>query len=504
MKKVFSKIIFLTFLILPIYLTFFANNNQVKSAPVTNLKNTLSSAQLSFFGRIANFSSSVFTIYTTSANPSQITGNLFTGDTLAIADVGRSAAIFIVKDINNTATVTLTGSIGTTTTNNGNSYVVATRSAIHTITFTPQAASNGEIWQFLIKASDRVGETINDGMPDQGGFDIGSTIPGGSTTGLGTRLLAADVTCPTNSTASVGTTGVSISSGVGASSLGLYHLIQCAYNAGTSNPGTGGTLTVVIGRSLATGSQLINPAPALNHTVGQANSSADTYTFAVRQLDSGSNILDTTFGKLAVTESVRVTAIVDPTITFYIGTTNSTSAGTTRCGSPISASATNTTPTSVAFGALVLSTYNNLSQSLHCVTNSSNGYVIQAYENKPMTMIGTTAAGGVAITIPDTNCPGGACTTTTQSAWTTYTTSGFGYSLEVGTTTGAAVSIGITTTGHYKPFGIGSANAQTLLSRTNTPSDYDWIYICYRAVAGTSQQAGTYENSISFIATATF
>jgi hypothetical protein len=119
-----------------------------------------------------------------------------------------------------------------------------------------------------------------------------------------------------------------------------------------------------------------------------------------------------------------------------------------------------------------------------------------------MTMIGTTLAGGAGITIPDTNCDG-ACTTSSATVWTNATNSGFGYSLEVGTTsTGATLGIGAT--GQYKPFGVGYANAQTIMSRSNVPAGTDSAYICYRAVASTTQQAGTYENAISFIATATF
>jgi len=110
---------------------------------------------------------------------------------------------------------------------------------------------------------------------------------------------------------------------------------------------------------------------------------------------------------------------------------------------------------------------------------------------------------GNTTTLPDTNCEGTGCTTTTAKAWTAYTYSGFGYALEAGTTSTGAV-LGITTAGQYKPFGVGNGNAQTLLSRTNVPASTDSIYICYRAVASTTQQAGTYENSISFIATATF
>lgn len=497
MKKGFFRVLILLVLILPIYLTFFANKNQVKSVPVSYLKDQLSNAQLSFFGRLSSINGSVIKINTigTSA-PSSLTANLFTGDTLAIANVGvTTISFYTVRDIGDTATIEISPSIGTTT---PNAYVVATRSAIHTVSFTPGSVTGvGKTWQFLIKATNLTGEAINDGMPDQGGFDLGADV-GTTTIGPGTRLKVADITCPLSGTASVGTT-VIITSGINVGFTGIYHIIQCSSNTPTS---LGVGISMVIGRALTIGSQLINPAPGVGHVPGYANGAADTYNYAIRQIDGSGNILDTTFGKLAVTESVRVTAIVDPTITFTIGNSNSVTAGTVRCGTAIGNGAPNTTPYSVAFGRLVLASPNNLSQYFSCTTNSANGYVIQIFENRAMTMIGTTLASGAGITIPDTICDG-ACTTSSATTWTGNTNSGLGYSLEVGTTSTGAI-LGIEVTCQYKPFGVGYANAQTIMSRSDVPAGTDSAYICYRAVASINQQAGTYENAISFIATATF
>ena len=472
MKKNFFRSLVLIVLVLPSFLTFFAHQNKIQSAPVTSVKDQLSSAQLSYFGRLTSASGSIIKV-ALSGNPSDTTANLSAGDTLAIANAAATSATYIVNNIGDTGSIELSTTIGTTI---ANSYVVATRSATHTITFTPQSSTAGEKWQFLIKATGRVGENPSDGMPDQTGFDLGG-------------LVAGDVTCPLTGVASVGTT-INITSGVSIGSTGIYHVITC----------TGGTTSIVgtpITMTVGGAHKLINPAPGINHTEGQADSTADTYTFAIRQLDITDNIIDTTFGKIAATESVRVTAIVDPTITFTIGTSNSTVVGTSHCGSTIGNGALDTTPTSVSFGPLVLGTFNNLSQSLQITTNSTNGYIIQAFENRPM----TTLNGGV--TIPDTVCEAQACTTTVSKAWTAYTKSGFGYSLEVGSTSAGAV-LGITTASQYKAFGVGSAAAQTILSRTNTPSGTDSVYVCYRATASTTQQAGTYENSVSYIATATF
>lgn len=481
MKKSFFNFLSLLVLILPICLTLFANKNQIKSADPISLKDQLSNSQLSFFARLSSYSGSILTI-STSGSPSNTTANLAAGDTLAIADIGVTTSTqYIVQDIGNTATIELTALIGSTT---PSAYVIATRSAIHTVSFIPtDSVSIGETWQFLIKASST--EIANDGMPDQGGFDLG----GGAGPGLGTRLTADDVTCPFSGTASVGTT-VTYTSGVGASFNGSYHIIQCTAGA-TSNVGVG--VSMIVGRALTAGSQLINPSPSTGHVLGQA----DISSFAIRKM-TGSSVDDIKFGKIASTDNVRVTAIIDPTITFTVGTSNSTNVGDLRCGNPLSSGASNTTSNSISFGSLVLGSINNLSQSFSCVTNAQNGYVVQVYENQPLTMIGTTT------TIPDTTCPSaGGCSISSAVAWTTYDASGFGYSLEVGSTS-SGTTLGISSTALSKPFGIGYANAATIMSRTSAPTTTDSAYICYKTAASTTQSAGTYENSISFIATATF
>ena len=263
MKKIAFRILTLVILILPIYLTFFANKNPVKSAPVTNLRDQLSSAQLSFFARMSGYNGTIFRIGT-SANPSITNANLATGDTLAIADIGvTTQGIYIVRDVTDTSSIELTTGIGSTTTT---SYVVATRSAIHTISFTPQTTSAGEKWQFLIRAASRTGENPSDGMPDQTGFDIGADV-GTGTTGIGTRIKAADVTCPFGvglSATSIGTTTIITSSMTSVGNTGVYHVIECTLAAGTTSTTTVGTTgTFIIGRALTVGSQLINPLPVL-------------------------------------------------------------------------------------------------------------------------------------------------------------------------------------------------------------------------------------------------
>jgi len=488
MKKNVLKGFLLVIFFLPLF--FYSGKFQVsQSAPSTNLKDQLSSAQLSYFGRLSvgnTIGNSIIIISTTTNTaPSPNNYNLFIGDTIAIANsaIGNSGSTqYTVRDIAGTNSITLTSGIGNSNAAIG-SYVIATRSATHTVSFSPSDSITGGKWQVLVKATNISGENPSDGMPDQGGFDLGTLVSGA-------------ITCPWGGTASIGTTTLTTAN-VSVGSTGLYNVITCALPVGGTNSiGAGFTGTFVIGLG---NSMFINPAPAPNHTVGQANASADTYSVILRHLDAGSNVIDndTTVGKNALTESVQISAIVDPTLTFSIGNSGVTTATTNICGTAIGNGAPSTTATNVSFGSLNLSAFNNLAQFLQCTTNSLNGYVIQAFESNPLTMVGGSS------TIPDTTCPSHTCSSTSDGAWDSNTASGFGYSLQVGSTSAGAV-LGITTAGNYKSFGNGYSGAQTIISRPNTPTSTDSLYVCYRITASNFQPAGTYQNEVNYIATATF
>jgi len=460
----------------------------IKSASVSNLKDELSTAQLSYFGRLDSNNvagNSLITVMTsTGSAPSNNNYNLFIGDTLAIANATTGSTQYVVSDTTGTNSILLTENIDNLNAY-VNHYVVATRSAIHKVSFSPESSISDGKWQVLLKASNLSGETPNDGMPDQGGFDAYG-------------LQASDITCPWGGTASVGTTVV-LTSGISVGATGPYHLITCSLPTGGTNPvGSTAPDTIIIGNT----HQLINPAPAISHTIGQANASADTYTFIVRHTDSSGTIInnDTTIGKIALTESVKVTATIDPTITFYIDAIGTSTPGLTRCGTTISAGASQTTSTSVNFGSISLGQFNTLAQRFTCSTNAINGYVIQVFENKPLTItsIGDTT------TIPDTSCDSSpACDINNPEEWDTNSSaSQFGYSLEA--INSSPIAFEASTNFTAKPFGIGYNNAQVIMNRDSTPSTEDKGYICYRVTASNFQQAGTYQNQISFIATATF
>lgn len=474
---------------------FFSNPKKTVSANLDSVKNTLSSSQLSYFARLGVGNSTTSTILTIALtdNPSNTTSNLFTDDPISIGDTNANTLTnYTVKDIGNTATFQIGETSGLEA---QNAYaglaIIATRSAIHTVEFTPTSNFPGGSFQVLIKASNDGGIKAFDGLPDQDGFDLGSTTPTSGSTGLGTKLTTADITCPP-----VGVGDTSLPS-ISTITLGsdTYHSIVCSLGVGGSNA-IGVGYSIAIGRPLASGSQLINPSPSLNRPFADEGV-ADIYTFYVRHRDSADNALDTTQGKIAVVESVRVTATVDPSLTFIIDNTD-TGSGQTRCGNVLGSVAANTTATAVKFGSLSIASFNDLAQRLSCVTNASGGYVVTGYESKPLTNIGTGT------TIIDTSCDSGPCTINLAVGWTTPTNYGFGYSIEninAGTT---AFSYGGGTNFNAKPFGIGYANTALLFSNSSTPITTERIYVCYRLNVSTLQEAGEYENGITYTATATF
>lgn len=449
----------------------------VNALSSTNVKDILSNSQFSYYAEVGvgnSVNSTIITINTGSLFPSKTTNNLFVGDTVSIG-IGGSQNIYYVRGIGNTASFAINAGIADISAVAGGS-IISTRSAIHTVSFEPEQNSTGGYWQFLIKAASGGGEKSSDSIPDQNGFDLGN-------------LTADAVTCPWGATASVGTTtAVALGSPAVTS---YYHVIQCALGAGVTNPaGTGETGTIIIGTG---NTMMINPSPS--NTAAQEGT-ANIFSYLVRQLNSSSQVLDQTYGKIALVEAVRVTATIDPSITFYIDGIGATDVGSTACGSgtTLSPGAAYTTGSQVVFGSVALSAFNQLSQRLSCVTNAPGGYVITVHEDGTMKNINT------ATTIPDTLCDGGGCTPTNATPWTTVssTRSEFGYTMH---NVGSSIPF---TAGNYKPFGIGAANAQKIMERVTLPGGIESAYVCYRLTATTSQEAGDYEGKIIYTATATF
>jgi len=446
------------------------------SANLTSVKNTLSNSRLSFVGAVdgANTSegSSIVTIDTgTTAGwaSSDDNFNLFSGDTIKVGDKTDYTVVDIINDANDNQIQI--NPVVDTGDGDQNDPIIATRSAQHTVNFTPVSVIADGSFRVRIKATGSGSSAASiDGIPDSDGFDFTDSFDPGwlsCSTGSTSIEYGGDTNCPAGWTC-----------------------IFCDYSG--NNATTEQTITI----GTATSSeQPINPAPSsTSKTLGDA----DTYSFYVDHLNSSNAVVDQTQGKIAVVESVRVTAVVEPSLEFEIDGVNSS---VTACG--VSTDVGTSAPY-VAFSTLQISNFINAAQKLKAATNASSGYSVTAEEANEMRLIGATGP-IVGTTIPDTNCDG-ACTEASGVGWTDATNNGFGYSLDNVTGTPASFEYSDDATGFLaRQFSnIGNGETAYEIMSNNAPTNTEEVYVCYRITVSATQQPGTYTNDVTYIATANF
>lgn len=452
------------------------NPATLNSANLTSVKDTLQSSRLSVRARVeatgTSVGSSNVQIKTSASAPANTitTNNLRAQDSVVIG-----TGTYTIVDIIDSDEFTVTPVLASGDADDGDPIYLKMRPR-HTVQFTTASAVANGYFQVLIPADT---SNPNDGNPDDEGYDFNTTV---------------DVTAPSD----VGSTfdfvaGVATAAGAtGCTSPANYHCFEFHYSGAG---GVGQAFTLYIGNTNGTNTP-VAPATGTAHTEG----TADTYPILVRQFAASTNPnsatpIDATSTRVAHIESVRVTATVDPTISFSIA---GIASGATRCG--VSTDVT-TTATSVPFGGMALNTFKTLAQDLTVSTNASGGYVVTAQENDQLGLGGATTPA-----IPDTTCDGGTCTESTAVEWNTATNNGFGYSLE--NVDAASIAFEYDTSGdtfRSKQFAdiAGSETAQTLFSST-TVANAENAYVCYRLSVGATQAAGDYENQITYTATGTF
>lgn len=447
--------------------------HQLESANLTNTKDTLQSSRLSFNGRVksptAALSSHVW-IYTVASAPAySITTNPLTaGDSLTI---GTGA--YTVVDVIDSDEFTVSPVLASGDADDTDPIYLKTKPQ-HVVTFNTTAAIANGYFRILIPAD---ATTPNDGNPDDQGFDFNTTVDivGTNTTGY---TFASTVNAAT------------VSGGTGCTSPANYHCFEYHYSGAG---GVGTAISLSIGNTNGTNTP-IAPNTGTSHTEG----TADGYTYQVRHYDSNNLLIDQTNGRVALIESVKVTATVDPTITFSIA---GRAAATTNCN--VTADIT-TTALSVPFGTMSLNTFVNGAHDLNVSTNADYGYAVTASEDDQL-----GKDGGTSPFIADTTCDGAACTQTTAANWATATNNGFGYAIErVDAATISGTYNGyneFARTFSAKQFAdiAGSETPQTIMSSTTTANSED-IYVCYRLTVGATQEAGDYENQVIYTATSTF
>jgi hypothetical protein len=468
------------FLILVISAFWYLGHTQTsQSANLTVVKNTLQSSRLSFAGRVStpttDGSSQVWLYSTggacgTTSCYSTSTAGLKVGDVLQIGGSNN----YTVNSIIDESQFSLTSNLAVGDADDTDTIFMMAKPR-HVITFNTATAIANGFFRILIPASTA---NFNDGRPDVTGFDFaGGTI---------------DVSA-TNTTGYTFTTPVSTVSG-GTNCPSGYHCFSYHYS------GSGGIntpITLTIGNTNGSNS-LIAPAPTSSHDLGVA----DTYNFIVQNFAAGANPgtdspIDQSTGKIGLIESVRVTATVDPSISFSI---TGVASSTTACGvtTNVNTQTAVNAPLAVPFGVLSLNTFKTAAHNLLVSTNASNGYAVTVVQNDQLGKDGATSP-----FIIDTTCDTGLCSETVQATWVTATNSGFGYSLE--SVSGATVPFshgGIFNTRQFPALSETEAPA-TIMSGSSIANNH-LARICYRISVDATQAAGDYENQITYTATASF
>lgn len=489
------------------------------SASLSSVSVTLSNSRLSFRGGLAtgnSVSSTIAYINTVpNAYPSTASSQLVEGDTVRIGNAGAMGLFTVDDSYNNPINpfqdenkIYLSGALASGQTESGDD-VISTQSAQLTVKLTTvNAVANGR-FRVLVPALANNGAS-SDGIPDGGYYDFGTTAP--------------PITCP----ADIGSTydfvaGVASVSAVTLTGTlaGDYHTFECAYS------GAGGTGTVfdgisngaiIIGDAV---NKLINPAPVAGHQQGVA----DTNKVVIQHFDSNFNVIDNTTVAIGVIEAVKISATVQPQITFKIIGVNS---GADVCGL---ATSVTTSAALVPFGDLLLSTFTQAAQGFSVSTNAAGGYSVTATESD---QLGRNGGACPDVSLPNTDCipdstgDSADITNTSAGLWTTTTTKGFGFTLDNknsvpaltlpfqhDTNTNAAGynclgnSASNCTGGQlchcFRQFS-DTANSEAVqtVATAAIPVENSNYYLCYRAVISTTQAAGYYENYVTYTATANF
>jgi hypothetical protein len=438
------------------------------AANLTVAKNTLQSSRMSFYGRVKSptiAGSGHVWIYTSAAgNATSIsTAGLKPGDTLTIGAGTAYVIKSIIDDDEFSITTTLAAGDADDT-----DVIYFRAKPQHVITFNTASAINGGFFRVLVPAAS---SGSNDTIPDITGFDFNSAV-----TALGTN--ASGYTFSTGVATASGGTGCTVPAN--------YHCFEFHY---IGLGGVGTAITLKLGETTGANTMVV-PAPSS----GRVAYTADSYTFKVQNFPNLANpntdtATDETSGKVAVIESVRVSATVDPSITFKIegNTAGSHCSLTTDVAS---------TATSVPFGVLTLDTFRSASQKLTVSTNAVGGYAVTAIENERMSNLAAVPS-----YIPDTTCDTG-CTQTSSTAWATAASHpGLGYTVAVVSSTPTIAP----TAPQYQHFpNITASEAPFQIMSNNAIASTHVVDVCYKISVDSTQPAGEYENQVTYTATAIF
>ena len=452
--------------------------SRLESANLTSAKDTLQNSRLSVNARVdaagTAEGSSLVTLKTAASAPANTisTAPFKAGDALTIG-TGSYTILSILSASEFTVTPVLAAGDA-----DDNDVIYFKSKPQHTISFSTTTAVANGFFQILLPAD---ATTPNDTAPDDEGYDFNTSVDVVAVdaglydfvTGVATASGAAGCTAPAN-----------------------YHCFEVHYSGAGS---IGQAIVITIGNTNGTNTP-VAPATGTAHTEG----TADTYSVLIKNFGASANPnsatpVDSSTGKVALIEAVRVTATVDPTISFSIA---GIASGQTRCN--VSTDVT-TTALSVPFGTMALNTFKTLAHDLTVSTNATGGYVVTASENDQLGKDGATTPN-----IADNPGNNTLASESVSDEWTTATVNGFGFSLE--NVDAAVVPFQYTTatgncTGTFcsRQFAdiTGAETPATIFSST-TVANAENVYVCYRLSVGATQTAGDYQNQVIYTATGTF
>jgi len=469
---------------------FIAKYKPVKAGNLTDVSVTLSTSRLSYQGS-ATAESTDDTMITIEADDLWVDGDdqdtdpLVVGDSLTFVTDGART----IEEIVDEDTIVLNSSLGATS----RDFALVTKSTL-TVLFTTQNyilgdnTTNNGYFRVLVPAAD---SNNADGSPDAGYFDADDdsvTVSCEQTTGSDEH----DFTLALDGKKATGNSYYSTD---------YYHEYYCTYDGGAA----GETIQMTI-------NDIINPAPSASHDSG----TAETYTIYVEHIDGNGGspvVIDSTKVKVGAIEAVKVSAEVEPSLTFTIaGVAASTVTTNEICG--ITTGANTTTVDSVPFGALTIGSFDYAVQELTVATNAVDGATVTAEANDQLGLNGGACDGDTHNSGTDAyNCIWDAnvasMTHTTEQDWTSTSYTGFAFSLDNDDDSDANPAFEYDDDGHtfdarHFADAAESQSEQTIFDTNTQPANDDDVYVCYKIIPDALTSAGDYYNYITYVATPQF
>lgn len=361
----------------------------------------------------------------------------------------------------------------------------ATR-AVHTISFgTVNDVPDGTI-RFLVPAINTSSEA-NDGVADAGFYDFNSAM----------------LQCPANIPGFEFATGLAIPVNTGQFVYQgrPYHVFSCAY----TGSGSGGSDFGIVSGAGAQISGLINPAPAPGNTypdLGAAYSpgTALFVPWLVQQVNQYGVVVNSLVVWPNYIDDVLVNVEIPPYFTFVV----SGVAGTTpACG------ITTTHPSSatlVDFQEISDNAFVDMAQELYLATNYPDGYVVTISSNDQMSrFIGNNQAicPGKNGVFDDclSNATVAGMSPTTGQIWTS-PSQGSGLAYTLANISGEDNVFDYTSGWRHLPDAEAGDAPVRILELNDSNESYN--HVCYRLNSAFNNLPGTYENQVTYTATASF